>query len=60
MSYVRSWETEEHRIFREAAERFFERELAPELGRWIAQGIVDRDAWRKTGQAGLLLTDIPQ
>ena len=58
-SYTPSWLTEEHVIFKEMAERVFANELAPELDRWLEQGIVDRDAWRAAGQAGMLLTDMP-
>ncbi|MCH9673291.1 MAG: acyl-CoA dehydrogenase family protein, partial [Gammaproteobacteria bacterium] len=34
-------------------------ELAPQVERWIANEILDRDAWSKAGQAGLLLADVP-
>lgn len=59
-SYTPAWLDEDHVIFKEAAERFFARELAPDLDVWLDQGIVDRDAWRAAGQAGMLLTDMPQ
>ena len=58
-SYSPSWLKEEHAIFKEAAQRFFTNELGPQVEGWLEQGIVDREAWRAAGQAGMLLTDMP-
>ena len=47
---------EELRIFAEGARRFLSAEATPEaVKRWRAQGMVDRDLWRRAGEAGLLL-----
>jgi acyl-CoA dehydrogenase len=46
---------EEHAIFRETARRFFQSEIGPHSDRWREQGYVDRDAYRRAGEAGLLL-----
>ena len=51
---------EEHTLFRETARRFVEAEVAPHHARWEQQGVVDRELWRKAGEAGLLLTAIPE
>ncbi|GGY56868.1 acyl-CoA dehydrogenase family protein [Parvularcula lutaonensis] len=51
---------ETHEAFRETARRFFEREVAPNHSRYEEQGHVDRDLWNKAGEAGLLLTAIPE
>ncbi len=53
------WKNDELRIFADAAARFFEREFVPLTQRWLDQGEIDRDAWRKAGEAGLLCTDVP-
>ena len=45
---------EDHVLFRDQVRRFFDRALIPNLDRWEAQGIVDRDFWRAAGEAGLL------
>ena len=45
---------EDHVLFRDQVRRFFERALVPNLDRWEAQGIVDREFWRAAGEAGLL------
>ncbi len=53
------WMDEELRILREAARRFFEQEFAPNMPAWEKQGRIDRAAWRKAGEAGLLCASIP-
>ena len=45
---------EEHELFRQSFRRFVEREIKPNQERWNAAGIVDREAWRKAGEAGFL------
>jgi acyl-CoA dehydrogenase len=52
--------TEEHALFRDAVRRFLEREVVPHQERWNAAGSVDREAWRKAGQAGLLCPWLPE
>ncbi|MCZ7681962.1 MAG: acyl-CoA dehydrogenase family protein [Sandaracinaceae bacterium] len=46
--------SEEHELFRKNVRDFFAREVIPHQERWRREGIVDRDAWRKAGAAGLL------
>lgn len=46
--------SEEHELFRKSFRTFLEREVVPHQMRWIEAGIVDRDIWRKAGQAGFL------
>lgn len=58
-SYESPWKNDELRILADAAARFFEREFVPHSEKWLEQGKVDREAWNKAGDAGLLLTDIP-
>ena len=50
---------EELAMFRESTRRFIEREITPHAARWRKDGSVDRDLWRKAGEAGLLLAGIP-
>jgi acyl-CoA dehydrogenase len=54
------WMTEELGIVRDQARRFFAREFVPHRERWDDEGVVDRDAWRKAGAAGLLCASIPE
>lgn len=46
----------EHDQFRETVRRFMQAEIAPHADRWRGAGVVDRDAYLKAGQAGLLCT----
>jgi alkylation response protein AidB-like acyl-CoA dehydrogenase len=46
---------EEHEMFRDAARNFFRNEVLPHGERWREQGIVDREAFLKAGEQGMLL-----
>ena len=46
---------EEHEMFRDAARSFITNEIGPHSDRWHEQGIVDREAYLKAGEQGLLL-----
>ena len=48
------WAQDEHHMFAEMVSRFLADELAPNIDRWVEQGVVDRDFWRKAGAAGIL------
>ncbi len=58
-NYTSPWMDEELHIMRDAVARFLEREFVPSMEKWEKQGFVDRDAWLKAGQAGLLCASIP-
>src|SRR5579862_2566155 len=45
----------QHEMFRETVRRFLKAEVQPHAERWREQGIVDRQAWLKAGETGLLL-----
>jgi acyl-CoA dehydrogenase len=59
MPHESPWMDDELRILRDAARRFFEKEFAPRADAWNEQGMVDRAAWTKAGEAGLLCAEIP-
>ncbi|MBC57131.1 MAG: acyl-CoA dehydrogenase [Confluentimicrobium sp.] len=46
----------EHEQFRDTVRRFFQNEIGPNAERWREQGHVDREAYVKAGELGLLLT----
>ncbi|GIJ35414.1 acyl-CoA dehydrogenase family protein [Micromonospora sediminimaris] len=48
----------DHDEFRDLCRRFLDREAVPHHDRWEADGIVDREVWRKAGAAGLLGMDV--
>jgi len=54
------WYTDEHRIFRDSIQKFFQKELTPNLPSWRKQGFVDQEFWRTAGAAGMLSTGIPE
>lgn len=53
------WMTDETRIFRRTVRQFIESEIAPRHEHWAERGYPDADVWRKAGQMGLLLADVP-
>jgi alkylation response protein AidB-like acyl-CoA dehydrogenase len=46
--------------FRDQVRRFLTKHLVPNLNRWEAQGIVDREFWLQCGEAGLLCPTVPE
>jgi acyl-CoA dehydrogenase len=57
--YVSPWMDEELGMLREAVSRFVETEMLPHDARWRKQKHVDRETWRRVGEAGFLLLDVP-
>ena len=49
-----------HQGYRVTARTFGQREVVPSLQRWDAERQVDRDAWKKAGQAGLVGLAVPE
>ena len=45
---------EEHEMFRDAARSFLQNEIGPHADRWAEQEIVDREAFLKAGEQGML------
>jgi len=50
----------DHELFRGAVREFVEREVAPNVDRWEADGIVDKAMFHKAGRAGLLGMAVPE
>ncbi len=46
-------------MFRDQVRKFFEQDLIPNLDRWEAEGIVDRQFWLACGEAGILCPQVP-
>jgi alkylation response protein AidB-like acyl-CoA dehydrogenase len=49
----------DHDMFRESVRRFVQAELVPHHEAWEEAGCVDRRAWLRAGEAGLLCCDVP-
>jgi alkylation response protein AidB-like acyl-CoA dehydrogenase len=50
----------DHHAFRDTVRRFLAAEIAPHLDEHEAKGIVERAAWEKAGEAGLLCPQVPE
>lgn len=50
---------DEHEWFRESVAAFVDRELMPNRERFRSQRSIDREAWRKAGEAGFLGLGVP-
>src|SRR5260370_36921186 len=55
-----SWMTEDLVLLEEQAGRFLAAELVPHVETWTQAGIMERSAWDKLGQAGLLCASMPE
>ena len=53
------WMTDELVLLGDQVRRFVEREFVPHRERWDREATVDRAAWLKAGEAGLLCASIP-
>jgi len=51
---------EDHELFRATVGKLLDQECAPHHERWEEQGHIDRDAWRKAGEQGLLCPTVPE
>lgn len=60
MTYESPWMNDELRMFRKTVHRFIQEEFLPQQARWRQQHRPDAEAWIKAGEAGLLLTDVPE
>src|SRR5437868_3321275 len=55
-----SWMSEDLVLLEEQARRFLASELVPHVEKWTQDGMMERSAWNKLGQAGLLCAGIPE
>ena len=49
-----TWATQEHHLFAESVQKFYEQEMTPHVEKWNEKGIVDREFWLKAGDAGIM------
>lgn len=59
-SYKSPWMDDELAIFRSSVRRFVREEFVPQEKRWRQQHHIDREAWQKAGELGILLTDVSE
>ena len=60
MAHRSRWMDDDLDALSDLAARFFEKECAPHEERWAEQQHVDREAWNKAGELGLLCLSIPE
>lgn len=58
--HVSSWMNAELDLYRENVRRFIQAEIVPNQKKWREQRHVDRETWRKAGDLGVLLADVPE
>ena len=58
--YRSCWLNDDLDALREMARAFCEKEIKPNLEKFIEQHHVDRDLWNKAGELGLLCMSIPE
>jgi alkylation response protein AidB-like acyl-CoA dehydrogenase len=51
---------DDHEAFRATVQKFVAREVVPNLDGWDSAGIIDRDFFRRAGDAGLLAMAVPE
>lgn len=60
MTYKSSWMDDELQMLSDAVNKFYSAEMHPNEERWQKQGYVDREFWKKAGEAGILCASIPE
>jgi len=59
-NYTSPWMNDELRILQDTVKQFYSKEFLPNYERWIEQGFVDREAWLKAGEMGILTPSISE
>jgi acyl-CoA dehydrogenase len=59
-SYQSLWMNDELRMFRQTVRQFIQKEFLPHQERWYKQHRPDAEAWKKAGEIGILLCDVPR
>ena len=49
-----TWVTGEHKIFADSTRKLFDAEMAPNIDKWVENGIVDREFWTTVGEQGVM------
>jgi acyl-CoA dehydrogenase len=58
--YESPWMNEELRMYRKALREFIQEEFVPCQAKWRENHRPDAEAWKKAGETGLLLPDVPE
>ena len=58
-AYESPWMNDELKMYRKTVREFLQQEFLPSQAKWREQHRPDAEAWKKAGQTGLLLPDVP-
>lgn len=59
-NYNSPWMNEELDIMRDGVRKFFAKVFVPDISKWEKQGSIDKEAWLKAGEAGILCASISE
>ena len=59
-AYESPWMNDELKMYRKTVREFLQQEFLPCQAKWREQHRPDAEAWKKAGQTGLLLPDVPE
>ncbi len=59
-NYESPWMNDELRLYRKTLREFIQGEFLPRQEKWREQHRPDAEAWKQSGQTGLLLPDVPE
>ena len=48
------WVTDEHRLFTDSVQKFYNDEMSPNIEDWVNKGVVSKTFWEKAGYAGIM------
>ena len=54
------WVTEEHKLFADSVNKFYEEEMSPHIEDWVSNGVVPKQFWQKAGEAGVMGGAVPE
>ena len=48
------WVTDEHKLFTDSVQKFYNDEMCPNIEDWVNKGVVSKTFWEKAGYAGIM------
>ena len=48
------WVTDEHKLFTDSVQKFYNDEMSPNIEDWVNKGVVSKTFWEKAGYAGIM------
>ena len=54
------WVTEEHKLFTESVQKFYNDEMKPNIQEWVDNGVVSKSFWEKAGYSGVMAGSVAE